>query len=76
VALAPLDLPAARDLVARAPALPDMAGLVALEAIARILVAVSRLAIEQPRVSEIDLNPVVLGPPGAVAVDALVVVDP
>lgn len=75
VALAPLDLPAARDLVARAPALPDMAGAVALEALARIVVAVSRLAIDQPRVREIDLNPVVLGPAGAVAVDALLVVD-
>ncbi len=75
VALAPLDLPAARDLVTRAPALPEMAGTVAMDALARILVAVSRLAIEQPRVREIDLNPVVLGPAGAVAVDALLVVD-
>jgi hypothetical protein len=74
VALAPLDLPAARALVARAPALPGLAGAVALEELARVLVAVGRLAVEQPRVSEIDLNPVVLSPAGAVAVDALLVV--
>jgi acetate---CoA ligase (ADP-forming) len=75
VALAPLDLPAARALVARAPALPDLAGIAALEALARVLVAVARLAVEQPSVREVDLNPVVLGPTGVVAVDALLVVD-
>jgi hypothetical protein len=47
-----------------------------VEALAAIVVAVSRLAVEQPRVREVDINPVVLQPDGAVAVDALVVVDP
>ena len=75
VALAPLDPAAARALVARAPVLPALASAAALDALADVVVAVSRLAVEQPAVREVDLNPVVLGPDGAVAVDALVVVD-
>ena len=75
VALAPLDAAAARALVARAPVLSALAPPDALDALAGVLVAVSRLAVEHPDVREVDLNPVVLGPDGAVAVDALVVVD-
>ena len=44
-------------------------------AVADILVALGRLAIDRPEILEIDLNPVVAGPDGAVAVDALVVVE-
>lgn len=74
VALAPLDRPAARALVRRAPALAGLATDAALEALADIVVAVGRLAVEQPSVIEVDINPVVLQPEGAVAVDALIVV--
>jgi acyl-CoA synthetase (NDP forming) len=74
VALAPLDLPAARALVRRAPALAGLASEAALEALAEVVVAVGRLAVEQPSVAEVDINPVVLQPHGAVAVDALIVV--
>ena len=76
VALAPLDLPAARALVERAPALAGSVSEAAMDALARILVAVGRLAFEQPSVREVDINPVVLLADGAVAVDALIVVDP
>jgi acyl-CoA synthetase (NDP forming) len=43
------------------------------EAVAAMLVALSRLAVDRPDILEIDLNPVIAGPDGAVAVDALVV---
>jgi acetyltransferase len=43
-------------------------------AIADIIVAVARLGIDRPDIVEIDLNPVIASPGGAVAVDALVVV--
>lgn len=44
-------------------------------AVADVLVALGRLAIARPDLAEIDLNPVLAGPAGAVAVDALVVED-
>jgi hypothetical protein len=42
-------------------------------AIAEIIVAVARLGIERPDIVAIDLNPVISGPAGTLAVDALVV---
>ena len=45
------------------------------EAVAALLVTLGRLAVARPDVREVDLNPVIAGPHGAVAVDALVVVD-
>ncbi len=44
-------------------------------AIAAVLVALSRLATEHPEISEVDVNPLILSDDGAIAVDALVVVD-
>ena len=41
-----------------------------------ILVALGRLARERPDIRAIDLNPIVAGPTGAIAVDALVVLEP
>jgi acetate---CoA ligase (ADP-forming) len=76
VALAPLDLTAARALIERVPALTAQVTEAALDGLAQTLVAVGRLAVEQPRVREVDLNPVILCPDGAVAVDALIVVHP
>ena len=47
-----------------------------LEAIGRILMAAGRIGLEQPAVAEIDINPVIVTPAGAlVAVDALVVLE-
>jgi acetyltransferase len=42
-------------------------------ALAEIIVAVARLGIERPDIVAIDLNPVISGPAGTLAVDALVV---
>jgi acetyltransferase len=40
-----------------------------------ILVALGRLGIERPDIIEVDLNPVVASASGAIAVDALVVLE-
>ena len=44
-----------------------------LDALADVVVAVGDLLAETPAVVEIDLNPVLAGPGGATALDALVV---
>ena len=44
-------------------------------AVAEIIGALSRLGIERPDLLEVDLNPVIASPDGAVAVDALVVLS-
>jgi acetate---CoA ligase (ADP-forming) len=44
-------------------------------AIAEMLVALGRLGVERPDVLEIDLNPVIASPTGALAVDGLVVLE-
>jgi acetyltransferase len=74
VALAPLRAGEARALVAEAPGVAQLAGPAAAEALAATLVALSRLALERPEVDEVDVNPLILGTDGAIAVDALVVV--
>jgi hypothetical protein len=43
------------------------------EAVAAILVALGRLAAERPDIVAVDVNPLIAGGSGAVAVDALVV---
>jgi acetate---CoA ligase (ADP-forming) len=70
VSLAPVDLERARALVAEA-GLPDEG----VEGLADTLVALGRLALEHDDVAAVDVNPLILGADGAVAVDALVVVD-
>jgi acetyltransferase len=74
VTLAPVAWPDALRLLRESPGLarlPDQA----LETLARALAALSRFALEHPEVVEVDVNPLIVGPAGAVAVDALVVVD-
>ena len=44
-------------------------------AVAAMLVALGRLGLDRPDILEVDLNPVIAGPSGAVAVDALVVLE-
>jgi acyl-CoA synthetase (NDP forming) len=44
------------------------------DAVAATIVAIGRLAVERPELLEIDLNPVIAGEHGALAVDALLVV--
>ena len=45
-------------------------------AVAAILVSLGELGLARPDISAIDLNPVIAGPGGATAVDALVVLEP
>jgi hypothetical protein len=45
------------------------------QAVAAILVALGRLACDRPDIVEIDLNPIIATADGALAVDALVVLD-
>lgn len=79
VRLAPLELDVASAM------LDDLRGSAVLDgvrgrstvdrsAVARMLVALGRLATDRPDLLEIDLNPVIASVDGAVAVDALVVV--
>ncbi len=69
VALAPVGIEEARAVVAQARGVPDDEGL------ARVVVALGRLAVDHPEVTAVDVNPLILGPDGPVAVDALVVVE-
>jgi acetyl-CoA synthetase (ADP-forming) len=75
--IAPLDLADARDMLGEIRAhrlLGSLRGLppVDTDAVARILVALSRLAMERPDVEAIDINPLVIAGTRPVAVDALV----
>jgi acetyltransferase len=69
VTLAPLEIEDARELVAEA-GVEDPG-----DTIARALVAVGDLALSHPEIQAIDVNPLVVGPEGTFAVDALVVVS-
>ena len=73
VSLAPVGEGEALQLVAEAPGLD--AGTAAREALATTLVALGRLAVDHPQISAIDVNPLILSADGAVAVEALVVVE-
>ena len=48
---------------------------VAMRPLAEVVVAIGDLLVADPSIVEIDCNPVIAGPVGAVAVDALVVVE-
>jgi acetyltransferase len=47
-----------------------------LEAVADLIVALGRAITDHPDWREVDLNPVIVGAKGALAVDALIVVEP
>jgi acetyltransferase len=68
LSVAPLSLDDSRDLVAKA-GLDDPG-----DVVARTLLAVGDLALAHPEVEAIDVNPLVIGPDGTLAVDALIVV--
>ncbi len=68
VTVAPIDVQTAGELVAEA-GIDDPGGVVA-----ETLAALGRLALAHPEIQSIDVNPLIVGPGGAVAVDALVVV--
>jgi acetate---CoA ligase (ADP-forming) len=73
VSLAPLGEEEARRLVSEAPGLE--AGPAAQSALAATLVALGRIAVDHPQIAAVDVNPLILSADGAVAVDALVVVE-
>ena len=68
LSVAPLDVDDARELVAEA-GLDDPE-----DTVAQTLVALGRLARAYPEIEAVDVNPLILGAGGAVAVDALIVV--
>jgi acetate---CoA ligase (ADP-forming) len=73
VSLAPLGEEEARLLVSEAPGLETSPS--AQRALAATLVALGRIAVDHPQIAAVDVNPLILSADGAVAVDALVVVE-
>ena len=76
--LAPVDLPTARAMITEVKAFATLKGFRGkpagdLEALARAIVALSRLALQNdPLVAEAEVNPLIVTADGVVAVDALV----
>ena len=75
VGLPPLNLPLAKDLVARTRISRVLAGLrdhlpVDLEALAGALVRISQLVVDHPDLLALDVNPLLVGPAGVIALDA------
>jgi acetyltransferase len=71
--LAPVDLDGARELIATSAAAP-LVPAAHLDAVAAVVLALGELAMDHADVAAIDVNPVIVGDAGVVAVDALVVV--
>jgi acyl-CoA synthetase (NDP forming) len=79
-ALAPVDPGTARELLLSLRGAPLLLGArgrapVDLDALAAAVVRVSELAAAHPEVAELELNPVLAGPDGVLALDARVVLD-
>jgi acetyltransferase len=72
-ALAPLDEDGARRLVASLPVLDRLLGGHVPQGLIDAVVAVSQLVAEHPEVVEIDVNPLLVTPERAVALDCLIV---
>jgi len=73
--LAPLTHDQAVRLVRKAPGLAKLTTEETFDAIVYTVLVLSRLAMDHPTIVEADINPLILGPNGAIAVDALVVVE-
>ncbi|MCT9930207.1 acetate--CoA ligase family protein [Planotetraspora sp. A-T 1434] len=78
VELAPVTEEVAMDMLRRLRILPLLTGwrgrpAVSLEGAAAVVAAVSRLVAQRPGIEECEINPLRVGPGGALAVDALVV---
>ncbi len=72
--LAPLDRSGAVALVRSLPALDRLLGGDVPDGLIDSIVAVSRLAAEHPEIAEIDINPLLVSPERAVALDCLIVI--
>jgi acyl-CoA synthetase (NDP forming) len=80
IRLAPVSMAVARQMLDDLRGVALLAGVrgapaVDREAVAELIVGLSAFVAERPDVTEVDLNPVIATPDGAVAVDALVVVE-
>ena len=80
VRLAPIDPAAAAAMLDELRGAPLLAGVrgrpgVDRAALTSMLVALGRLGMERPDILEVDLNPVIASTSGAIAVDALVVLE-
>src|SRR6478736_6555021 len=73
--LAPLDADGARELVSSLPVIERLLGGEVPDHLIEAIVAVSRLAAEHPEISEIDVNPLLVSPERAVALDCLIMLD-
>src|SRR6476469_7144663 len=73
--LAPLDADGAHALVSSLPVIERLLGGEVPDHLIEAIVAVSRLAAEHPEISEIDVNPLLVSPERAVALDCLIVLD-
>ena len=78
VELAPVDRELATDMLGRLRMSPRLSGWrgeppVDIDALADVVVRISQSIARHPEIVEIELNPVIAGPDGVVAVDALVV---
>ncbi len=76
--LAPVDLPAAHEMIAEVKAFATLTGFRGgpagdLDALARAIVALSQLALQNdPAIAEAEVNPLIVRTDGVVAVDALI----
>jgi acyl-CoA synthetase (NDP forming) len=78
--LAPVDRAAAKDMIRAIKGYPLLAGVrgkpaADLDALADVLVALSRFAAAHPEVASAEINPFIALPDGGVAVDALIMTD-
>ena len=73
--LAPITHDQAVRLVRKAPGLAKLTNEETFDAIVYTVLVLSRIAVDHPSIVEADINPLILGPNGAVAVDALVVCE-
>jgi acetyltransferase len=81
IGLPPLNLVLAREMIARTRISKLLAGYrdrppVDIDAIAETLVRLSELLVALPEVAELDINPLLAGPDGVIALDARVAIRP
>jgi hypothetical protein len=74
-ALAPIDHDGARELVRSLPALTRLLGGEPPACLTDAIVAVARMAAEHPEIAGIDINPLLVSPERAVALDCLIVLE-
>ena len=74
-ALSPVNQDVARWIVRSAPGLAALCSPAASDDLVRTVLALSRIAVAHPNVRAVDVNPLILHDDGAIAVDALIIVE-